>query len=172
MAPSPAHRTNKDVTASKAPRVVASEIWRQARRRAPLPASLIQGLAPTSSARTKSEKPESLGPDIDPDQRGAPSPEVEFAGQLPPKSVRAIEERQDRPTPPRPESPLARSRRSPAGHNVPPAHIETFPRSYRLSIALPRPGGAPFASEMITVSARSGGRLAVVADAWHLEHDC
>jgi hypothetical protein len=25
---------------------------------------------------------------------------------------------------------------------------------------------------MITVSARRGGRLAVVADAWHLEHDC
>jgi len=33
-------------------------------------------------------------------------------------------------------------------------------------------GGALLASEMITVSARRGGRLAVVADAWHLEHDC
>ncbi|KAH9970553.1 hypothetical protein BGW80DRAFT_1175997, partial [Lactifluus volemus] len=26
--------------------------------------------------------------------------------------------------------------------------------------------------EMITVSARRGARLAVVADAWHLEQDC
>jgi len=55
---------------------------------------------------------------------------------------------------------------------VPPARLETSPAQYTLSIALPRPGGALLASEMITVSARRGGRLAVVADAWHLEHDC
>ncbi|KAI0306183.1 hypothetical protein B0F90DRAFT_1624016 [Multifurca ochricompacta] len=71
----------------------------------------------------------------------------------------------------RPESPLAHARRG-AGPNVPPARIETSPTSYVLSIVLPRPGGTPLAPEMITVSARRGGRLAVVADAWHLEHDC
>jgi hypothetical protein len=90
--------------------------------------------------------------------------------------------------PARPESPLAHTRRSAGPNHVPPVHVETLTSStltypigtvstassecYRLSIALPRPGGALFASEMITVSARRGGRLAVVADAWHLEHDC
>ncbi|KAI9439744.1 hypothetical protein H4582DRAFT_1801756, partial [Lactarius indigo] len=44
--------------------------------------------------------------------------------------------------------------------------------THTLSIVLPRPGGAPLAPEMVTISARRGGRLAVVADAWHLEHDC
>jgi len=78
------------------------------------------------------------------------------------------------PTPVRPESPLALARRRANPDHVPPARVETFPTGtgYRLSIALPRPGGALLASEMITVSARRGGRLAVVADAWHLEHDC
>jgi hypothetical protein len=71
----------------------------------------------------------------------------------------------------RPESPLAHARRG-AGSDAPPAQIETFSTLYRLSIVLPRPGGAPLAPEMITVSARRGARLAVVADAWHLEHDC
>ena len=78
--------------------------------------------------------------------------------------------------PARPESPLARARRS-VGTNHVPARIETVTcptgsECYKLSIALPRPGGAVLATEMITVSARRGGRLAVVADAWHLEHDC
>ena len=78
------------------------------------------------------------------------------------------------PTPTRPESPLSHARRGANPNHVPPARIETSPTGtgYRLSIALPRPGGALLASEMITVSARRGGRLAVVADAWHLEHDC
>jgi hypothetical protein len=169
VAPSPAHRTNTEFTTAKAPPFVASEIWRQARQRAPLPPSLFQGLAPALSAGIKSEQPDSLEPDLEPDQREAPRPEVvDLAGQPPPKSARAIEEQPA----PRPESPLAHARRSAAGHNVPPGHIETFPKIYRLSITLPRPGGAQFASEMITVSARRGGRLAVVADAWHLEHDC
>ena len=105
----------------------------------------------------------------DPDQRGAPSPEEDL-GRPPLKSTRAIEERQHG-WPPRPESPLEHVHRR-AGRNVPPANVETLSKSYRLSIALPRPGGAQFASEMITVSARRGGRLAIVADAWHLEHDC
>lgn len=85
--------------------------------------------------------------------------------------MRIIEERQHGWPAPRRESPLEHAHRR-AGHNVPPANVETLPNSYRLSIALPRPGGTQFASEMITVSARRGGRLAIVADAWHLEHDC
>jgi hypothetical protein len=72
----------------------------------------------------------------------------------------------------RPESPLAHARRGAASDAAPPAQIETFSTLYRLSIVLPRPGGEPLAPEMITVSARRGARLAVVADAWHLEHDC
>ena len=107
----------------------------------------------------------------DPNQRGAPSPEEDVASQPPLKSTRAIEERQHGWQAPRPESPLEHVHRR-AGHNVPPALVETFPKSYRLSIALPRPGGELFSSEMITISARRGGRLAIVADAWHLEHDC
>jgi hypothetical protein len=73
--------------------------------------------------------------------------------------------------PPRPESPLAHERRG-AVLNVPPACIVSSDTTHTLSIELPRPGGARLAPEMITVSARRGGRLAVVADAWHLEHDC
>ena len=79
--------------------------------------------------------------------------------------------------PARPESPIAHARRSVGPNHVPPVRIETVTcptgsERYRLSIVLPRPGGAALATEMITVSARRGGRLAVVADAWHLEHDC
>ena len=73
--------------------------------------------------------------------------------------------------PARPESPLAHARRG-AGTNVPPPCVVSSDTTHTLSIALPRPGGAPLDPEMITVSARRGGRLVVVADAWHLEHDC
>ncbi|KAH9167862.1 hypothetical protein EDB89DRAFT_2074491 [Lactarius sanguifluus] len=98
----------------------------------------------------------------------------------PPVSMETTEERrspvqqQQQPTaPPRPESPLAHVRRGAlAGHNVPPARIVSSDTMHTLSIVLPRPGGAPLAPEMVTISARRGGRLAVVADAWHLEHDC
>ncbi|KAF8486290.1 hypothetical protein DFH94DRAFT_850349 [Russula ochroleuca] len=173
-----ARRTNTEVTAAanaQALPFITGETWRQAGQNASAPR--IQSLAAAlvasgSSAGIKSEQHESLDPDSDPGPCGAPSPEVDVAGQLPRKGARAIEEDcHGRPitAPHHHESPLARAR---AGRNVPPAHIETFPKHYRLSIALPRPGGAQFASEMITVSARRGGRLAVVADAWHLEHDC
>ncbi len=74
--------------------------------------------------------------------------------------------------PARQESPLAHARRGAPGPNVPPVRIVSSDTTHTLSIMLPRPGGAPLAPEMITVSARRGGRLAVVADAWHLEHDC
>ena len=71
----------------------------------------------------------------------------------------------------RPESPLAHARRG-AVLNVPPPCVVSSDTTYTLSIELPRPGGARLAPEMVTVSARRGGRLVVVADAWHLEHDC
>ena len=150
--------------------VTSTATWRQGRERPSTPP--VQGLVPASSVikRDQCLKFE-LSPDPGPDQRGAPSPEEGLASHPRLKSIRAIEERQHCWPAPRSESPLEHVHRR-AGHNVPPANVETFPKSYRLSIALPRPGGAQFASEMITVSARRGGRLAIVADAWHLEHDC
>ena len=158
-----ARRTNTEVTvAVKAPPSIRSSTWRQARKSASRP--LVHGLASALSAGIKSEQLENPGAGVDQGVRTL-GPEVDLAGQRPQKSAGAIG-----PTA-RPESPLAHARGR-AGHNVPPAHIETCPTSYRVSIALPRPDGTQFSSEMITVSARRGGRLAVVADAWHLEHDC
>ena len=155
-----ARRTNTEVTAAvKAPPSIRSRTWRQARKSASRP--LVHGLASALSAGIKSEQLENPGAGVDQGVRTL-GPEVDLAGQRPQKSARPS---------PRPESSLAHARGR-AGHNVPPAHTETCPTSYRVSIALPRPGGTQFSSEMITVSARRGGRLAVVADAWHLEHDC
>lgn len=37
-----------------------------------------------------------------------------------------------------------------------------------LSVILPR----VIQPEMVTVAAKKGDRLDVVADAWHMEHDC
>jgi hypothetical protein len=151
-----ARRANTDVN--------STATWRRGKQNPFIPPP-IQDL-PAPSVGTKSDQRLESDPKPDPDQRGAPSPEEGVFSQPPLSSTRAIEE-----PAPRPESHLEHVRRR-AGHNVPPANVETFPKNYRLSIALPRPGGAQFASEMITVSARRGGRLAIVADAWHLEHDC
>lgn len=71
-----------------------------------------------------------------------------------------------------PESPIAHARRAPPSEAVPPLQIRASASAYRLAIPLPRPGGRAFAPEMITLSAKRGDRLAVVADAWHLERDC
>lgn len=147
--------------------VTSTATWGQGRQSPSTPPT--QGQVPASSVGMKSDQCLESDPSLD--QRGAPSPEEDLASQPPLKYSRAIEEHQHNWPAPQPESPLEHVHRR-AGHNVPPANIETFPKSYRLSIALPRPGGAQFASEMITVSARRGGRLAIVADAWHLEHDC
>lgn len=144
------------------------------------PPFLIQGLAaPASSTTGTGTKGDQC---LNQHQRATPRSraEEERAGQPlppppsppPPPRPRASDAPSQRfPPVPRPESPLAHARRG-AAHNVPPAVLETSPAQYTLSIALPRPGGALLASEMITVSARRGGRLAVVADAWHLERDC
>lgn len=109
--------------------------------------------------------------DSDKREASRPDSEEDLAKHASPRSTRAIEERQRDWPAPRPKSPLEDVHRR-AGHTVPPAYVETFPKCYRLSIALPRPGGTQFSSDMITVSARRGGRLAIVADAWHLERDC
>ncbi|KAH9030547.1 hypothetical protein EDB84DRAFT_1494011 [Lactarius hengduanensis] len=91
----------------------------------------------------------------------------------PPVSMETTRSPVQQPTaPPRPESPLAHVRRGALGHNVPPVRIVSTDTMHTVSIVLPRPGGAPLAPEMVTISARRGGRVAVVADAWHLEHDC
>jgi hypothetical protein len=150
--------------------VTDTATWRQGIQS---PSTPIQNLVPAaSSVGIKSDRCLESDPSPpDPDQRGAPNPEEDVASQPPLKSTRAIEERQHGWHAAHPETRLEHVHRR-AGHNVPPANVETFPKSYRLSIALPRPGGAQFASEMITVSALRGGRLAIVADAWHLEHDC
>jgi len=161
-----ARRTTTEIT--------STAIWKQAGQSPSKP--LIQGLVPASSSGMRRDQCLDSDSDPDSDQRGAASPKAEPLGLGPPprKSARAIEERPSHGWPqaaPQPDSPLAHARRR-AGRNVPPAHIETFPQNYRLSIVLPRPNGVQLDSEMITVSARRGGRLAIVADVWHLEHDC
>ncbi|KIJ60379.1 hypothetical protein HYDPIDRAFT_98877 [Hydnomerulius pinastri MD-312] len=40
--------------------------------------------------------------------------------------------------------------------------------AHSFSVTLPR----VIQSEMVTVSAKKGDRLDIVADAWHMEHDC
>ena len=156
-----ARRTNTDVT--------STATWGQGRQSPSTPP--IQDLVPVSSVGIKRDQRLRSEPNPGPDQLGAPSPEEDHAIQPPLKSTRVIKERQHDSPAPRLESPLEQVHRR-AGHNVPPANVETFLKSHRLSITLPRPGGAQFAPDMITVSARRGGCLAIVADAWHLEHDC
>ncbi|KAH7884271.1 hypothetical protein F5I97DRAFT_1812075 [Phlebopus sp. FC_14] len=45
---------------------------------------------------------------------------------------------------------------------------QSTPTTHTFSVELPR----VFQPEMVTVSAKKGDRLDVVADAWHMEHDC
>ncbi|KAF9223805.1 hypothetical protein BS17DRAFT_705192 [Gyrodon lividus] len=46
--------------------------------------------------------------------------------------------------------------------------VQSTPASHSLSVTLPR----VIQPEMVTVSAKKGDRLDVVADAWHMERDC
>lgn len=132
---------------------------------------------PCTGTGAKSEQTRSLDHPVTPMPLAPPSglvvDHLSATRQPPPQSqsqsAAGLSQQQRFPT--RPESPLAHARRG-AVINVPPPLLETSATKYRLSIALPRPGGALLASDMITISARRGGRLAVVADAWHLEHDC
>jgi hypothetical protein len=65
-------------------------------------------------------------------------------------------------------SPTARSRRAPSPSETPPMHLESSSSKYTLDVYLP----TDIQSEMVTISAKKGNRLDVVADAWHREQDC
>lgn len=65
-------------------------------------------------------------------------------------------------------SPIARSRRAPSPSRTPPMHVTNTASLYTLSAQLP----IEIQPEMITVSAKKGDRIDVVADAWHMETDC
>ncbi|KAN0092925.1 hypothetical protein V8E55_003709 [Tylopilus felleus] len=64
-------------------------------------------------------------------------------------------------------SPTDRSRRSPPPDSCPPVVVQSTTTSHILSVNLPR----VIQPEMVTVAAKKGDRLDVVADAWHMEHD-
>ncbi|KAG9314945.1 hypothetical protein JVU11DRAFT_4054 [Chiua virens] len=65
-------------------------------------------------------------------------------------------------------SPTDRLRRSPPPDSCPPMDVESTTTSHILSVTLPR----VIQPEMVTVAAKKGDRLDVVADAWHMERDC
>ncbi|EGN98744.1 hypothetical protein SERLA73DRAFT_53840 [Serpula lacrymans var. lacrymans S7.3] len=46
--------------------------------------------------------------------------------------------------------------------------LQSTLNAYTLIVHLPR----VISPEMVTISAKKGERLDVVADAWHMEHDC
>lgn len=65
-------------------------------------------------------------------------------------------------------SPTDRSRRSPPPDSCPPMVVQSTTATHLLSVTLPR----VIQPEMVTVAAKKGDRLDVVADAWHMERDC
>ncbi|KAL0953115.1 hypothetical protein HGRIS_004384 [Hohenbuehelia grisea] len=65
-------------------------------------------------------------------------------------------------------SPMARSRRAPPPADTPPMAITSTPYRHTLDVCLPR----AIQPEMVTVSARKGDKLSVIADAWHMERNC
>lgn len=65
-------------------------------------------------------------------------------------------------------SPADRSRRSPPPDNCPPMVVQSTTTNHFLSVTLPR----VIQPEMVTVAAKKGDKLDVVADAWHMERDC
>jgi len=65
-------------------------------------------------------------------------------------------------------SPTARWRRSPSPECCPKMVIHSTYSTHILAVVLPR----AIQSEMVTVSVKKGDRLDIVADAWHMEHDC
>ena len=71
-----------------------------------------------------------------------------------------------------PASFMASSRRAAHPATVPPMQISVDGKQCTMQIPLPRPGGKPFARDMITVSVKRNNSIHVVADAWHLERDC
>jgi hypothetical protein len=65
-------------------------------------------------------------------------------------------------------SPTARARRAPSPSRTPAMHMTWSSSNYKLNVQLP----TAIQREMITVSAKKGDRIAIVADAWHMEEDC
>ncbi|KAJ8496816.1 hypothetical protein ONZ51_g865 [Trametes cubensis] len=66
-----------------------------------------------------------------------------------------------------PESPIAHARRTPSPAHTPAMRLLTTTGEHRLAVRLPE-GLSP---EMVTVCAKKGARLSVVADLWHRESD-
>lgn len=65
-------------------------------------------------------------------------------------------------------SPMDRSQRSPPPGSCPEMTTQSSCTTHTFSVTLPR----TILPEMVTVSAKKGDRLDVVADAWHMERDC
>ena len=65
-------------------------------------------------------------------------------------------------------SPTDRSRRSPPPDSCPPLVVQSTATSHILSVTLP----SVIQPDMVTVVAKKGDKLNVVADAWHMERDC
>ena len=65
-------------------------------------------------------------------------------------------------------SPMDRLRRSPPLGSCPEMATQSSCSMHTFSVTIPR----IILHEMITVSAKKGDRLDVVADAWHMEQDC
>ncbi|KAL4262776.1 SHSP domain-containing protein [Pleurotus pulmonarius] len=69
-------------------------------------------------------------------------------------------------------SPLARAHRAPPPADAPPLQIHSTPSKHTLCVQFPQRMGAEMRPEMVTVCAKRGDRLGIVADAWHLERNC
>lgn len=67
-----------------------------------------------------------------------------------------------------PESPSARDRRSPPECDTPPMHVHSTSAEHTLDVHLPK----ELSPEMVTVSAKKGNRLSIVADVWYRENNC
>ena len=66
------------------------------------------------------------------------------------------------------ESPSSRNRRSPTESETPPMNVHSTAAEHTLDVWLPK----ELAPEMVTVSAKKGNRLSIVADVWNRENNC
>lgn len=66
------------------------------------------------------------------------------------------------------QSPIARARRAASPSRIPQMDLVSSSSRHTLTVQLP----TEIKPEMVTISAKKGDRLAVVADAWHMEVDC
>lgn len=95
----------------------------------------------------------------------AKSPELSISTSL---SESSPSSRAPSPYPPVPESPTARSRRAPLPSRTPTMKLTSTMVEHTFDVWLPK----ELLSEMVTVSAKRGNRVDVVADIWHQEKDC